>query len=87
MRERNVGGLRCSKVLALLSEYVDGELDESVVAKVENHLRGCPNCERFGRNFGSMVISLREESQPSPDAPLDVMARLFEQLREAEAEA
>jgi anti-sigma factor RsiW len=87
MKERNVGGMRCSEVLAVLSEYVDGELDDSVVAKVENHLLGCPNCERFGRNFGSMVVSLRNESQQSPDAALDAMERLLEQLRKAKAEA
>lgn len=86
MKERNVGGMRCSEVLAVLSEYVDGELDDSVVGKVENHLLGCPNCERFGRNFGAMVVSLRKESERRPEAGLDVMERLLEQLRKAKAE-
>lgn len=87
MKERHVGGLRCSEVLAVLSEYVDGELDDSLVGKVENHLLGCPNCERFGRNFGSMVVSLRKESEQRPEGELDVMARLLEQLRKAKAGA
>lgn len=87
MKERNVGGLRCSEVLAALSEYVDGELDGSMVDKVENHLLGCPNCERFGRNFGSMVVSLRKESQQSPEAELEVMSRLLERLRSVQTEA
>lgn len=86
MKERNVGGMRCSEVLAVLSDYVDGELEDSAVGKVENHLLGCPNCERFGRNFGSMVVSLRKESEQSPEAALDVMARLLEQIRKAKAE-
>ena len=87
MKERNVGGLRCSEVLAALSEYVDGELDGSMVDKVENHLLGCPNCERFGRNFGSMVVSLRKESRQSPEAELEAMSRLLERLRSFKAEA
>ncbi|MGB5349865.1 MAG: zf-HC2 domain-containing protein [Polyangiales bacterium] len=87
MKERNVGGLRCSEVLAVLSEYVDGELTDSVVGKVESHLLGCPDCERFGQNFGAMVVSLRKESEQSPEAELDVMARLLAQLRKAKAEA
>lgn len=87
MKERNVGGLRCSEVLAVLSEYVDGELTDSGVGKVESHLLSCPNCERFGRNFGAMVVSLRRESEQSPEAKLDVMARLLAQLRKAKAEA
>lgn len=86
MKERNVGGMRCSEVLAVLSEYVDGELEDSAVGQVENHLLGCPNCERFGRNFGSMVVSLRKESEQSPEAALDVMERLLAQLRKAKAE-
>lgn len=86
MKERNVGGIRCSEVLGLLSEYVDGELDASAVEKVENHLSGCPNCERFGRNFGSMVISLRQESAQGPEAKLDAIARLLHVLRQASQE-
>jgi anti-sigma factor RsiW len=85
MKERNVGGIRCSEVLALLSEYVDRELDGSAVEKIENHLLGCPNCERFGRNFGSMVVSLRRESEQGSAVELDVMARLLAQIRKARA--
>jgi hypothetical protein len=33
-----------------------------------------------------MVVSLRKESEQSPEAALDVMARLLEQLRKAKAE-
>lgn len=82
MRERTVAGIRCSEVLAGLSEYVDGELDAPTVDKIENHLLGCPNCERFGRNFGSMLVSLKGESEQAEPVQLDVMARLLEQLRQ-----
>lgn len=85
MSERDVGGMRCSQVLALLSEYVDGELDAPAVEKVEKHLLGCPNCERFGRNFGSMVISLRQHSERYPQADLDVVASLLRYLRQSRA--
>lgn len=87
MKERNVGGMRCSEVLALLSEYVEGELDGSTVEKIENHLLGCPNCERFGRNFGSMVVSLRRESEQASAVGLDVMARLLAELRRARVDS
>jgi anti-sigma factor RsiW len=84
MKERRVAGMRCSEVLALLSDYVDGELDSAAVKNVESHLLGCPNCERFGRNFGSMVVSLRKELARSPDMQLDVMARLLARLRDSD---
>jgi len=82
MKERTVAGIRCSEVLAILTEYVDGELDVTAVEKIENHLLGCPNCERFGRNFGAMVVSLRQESEKNEAVQLDVMARLLSQLRQ-----
>ena len=82
MKERTVAGMRCSNVLELLSEYVDGELDVAAVDKIEKHLLGCPNCEHLGRNFGSMVVSLRRESEQTEPVRLDVMARLLEQVRQ-----
>lgn len=86
MKERNVGGILCSQVLALLSDYVDGELDPTAVEKIETHLLGCPNCERFGKSFGAMVVSLRQEAARGADVDPDVMARLLERLRGADTE-
>jgi anti-sigma factor RsiW len=79
--------MRCSQVLALLSDYVVGELDASAVEKVEKHLLGCPNCERFGKSFGSMVVALRREAETSESVRLDVMARLLTHLRKLRAES
>jgi len=83
MNERTVAGMRCSEVLALLSDYVDGELDAAAIAKIEGHLLGCPNCERFGASFGSMVVSLRREAEASEPVRVDAMERLLAQLRKA----
>ena len=87
MNERDLGGIRCSQVLALLSEYVDGELDPGAIDKIETHLLGCPNCERFGKNFGAMVVSLRQEAVRGTGPELDVMARLLEHLRNVATES
>ena len=86
MKERTVAGMRCSEVLALLSDFVDGELDSAVEKQVEGHLLGCPDCDRFGRNFGSMVIALRQESKKGPEVQLEVMERMLDQIRKERAE-
>ncbi len=82
MIERTVAGLRCSEVLARLSDYIDGELDAADIKQVEEHLLGCPNCERFGKNFGSMVVSLRSAPETAHRVDSQLVTRLLGQLDE-----
>lgn len=69
MNERNDGGILCSEVLAQLSNYVDQELDAPTADRIERHLSACRNCERFGRNFGRMVISVQKLKTDDPVDP------------------
>ena len=80
MTQRTVAGLRCDEVLAQLSDYIDGELDTPEVKRIEEHLLGCPNCERFGQNFGSMVVSLRRAPDVSEPVDSKLVGRLLAQL-------
>ena len=82
MTERIVAGLRCSEVLAQLSDYIDGELGTAEVKHIEEHLLGCPNCERFGKNFGSMVVSLRRTLDAPESVDSKLVSRLLAQLDE-----
>jgi anti-sigma factor RsiW len=59
--DRLVAGLRCREVLGLLSGYIDGELSQAQVARVEAHVRGCDWCERFGGQFAERVALVRRE--------------------------
>lgn len=77
--EREVAGLRCSEVLAGLSDYLDGDLEPAARAQVEEHLAGCDMCERFGGEMASTVAAVRKKlATPAPPAVLD---RLHERLR------
>jgi len=58
--ERDVGGMRCRDVLAVLSDYVDDDLGPTDRVRVESHLRGCAVCERFGGRFAAVVHDVRE---------------------------
>ena len=65
--DREVAGIRCREVLERLSDYLDGELAAHDVARIEAHLRGCDNCERFGGRFGAVVKALRGQlAEPEP---------------------
>ena len=77
--ERTVGGLRCGEVLARLSDYVDDELARDERHQVEEHLRGCDVCTRFGGSYSELVRSLREKLMSPPPAN-DVRERLRRRL-------
>ena len=82
MTERTVAGLRCSEVLARLSDSLVGELVAVEVCEVEEHLLGCPNCERFGKYFGSRVVSLRSAPETAHRIDSELVSRLLGQLDE-----
>lgn len=86
MSERIVAGLRCSEVLARLSDYLDRDLDEAATKNIEEHLLGCPNCEKFGANFGSMVVSLRHDPAALQSVDSKLVARLLSGIDELSTE-
>lgn len=57
--EVQVGGLWCGEVLDRLSDYLDGDLPAAERARVDDHLRGCDGCARFGGEFRGTVEALR----------------------------
>jgi anti-sigma factor RsiW len=77
--EKVIAGLSCSDVLARLSDYVDGDLPAEERGRVEEHLRGCEGCARFGGDFAATVRALRAHL----GAPARVSGELKERLRRA----
>ncbi len=65
---RVVGGLSCFDVLAHLSDWVDGELDDATVASIHAHLDGCDVCMRFGGAFAATVKAARVRLGVAPSA-------------------
>lgn len=68
--DREVAGLRCSEVLAGLSDYVDGDLPASAVEQINAHLAGCDWCARFGADFVGGLGSLRPASDAAQSTPV-----------------
>jgi anti-sigma factor RsiW len=59
--QKIIAGLSCGDVLARLSDYLDGDLTADERARVEEHLRGCDGCARFGGAFRGVVEGLRRQ--------------------------
>jgi len=64
--QREVGGLTCGQVLAVLGDYVDGDLPAADRARVDDHLRGCTVCERFGGRYAQVVHAARARLGAAP---------------------
>jgi len=74
--EKVIAGLSCGEVLALLSDYLDGDLAAAARQQVEDHLRGCEGCARFGGEFRVTVRALRTHLQRPSPVPPAVLDRL-----------
>jgi anti-sigma factor RsiW len=74
--EKIVAGLSCSEVLTRLSDYVDGDLAPRERHQLEEHLRGCDACARFGGEFRSTIRALRDHLGCAEDLPLTLRDRL-----------
>jgi anti-sigma factor RsiW len=61
---------RCRETRAQMSDYLDGELDERAAARLEHHVRWCPNCHRMldtlRRTIGGLR-GLRDEPTPADE--------------------
>ena len=76
---RVVAGLRCRDVLAMLADYVDGDLRADDVARVDAHLRACDRCVKFGGEYAALVEALKRrlaQEALSTEARARVRSRL-----------
>jgi anti-sigma factor RsiW len=64
----------CPRLLALLSDYLDGKLPADVRADLDRHLSGCPDCTVFVGTFRSTVSLLQSLSED--DLPEELRMRL-----------
>ena len=69
----------CIFVLDHYNDYISGELVPEKVVRVENHLKSCPNCERFlgraskihGRTVGLLRTSAPQALRSSISSLFD----------------
>ncbi len=64
----------CSRLISLLSDYLDGRLPSDVRADLEQHLSGCSECTAFVATFRSTVSLLQSLSEN--DLPEELRLRL-----------
>jgi RNA polymerase sigma-70 factor, ECF subfamily len=82
--DRMLAGLHCGEVLAELTAFLDGGLPADRAHRIQEHVKDCDDCERFGSEFSAAVFALREILR-EPERDDDAETRLVSRLR-AEAE-
>ncbi len=65
----------CSETLGILSEYIDGELDECLCAEIEHHMAECGNCRIMVDTLRKTVSLYREYGHE--EVPPDAKDRLY----------
>jgi mycothiol system anti-sigma-R factor len=80
----DAGGIDCTRVMAQLYEYLDGELDDPVtVEKIRVHLEKCQKCyPRY--NFERAFLRFVSDRGRS-GAPPELRRKIFENLLEEES--
>ncbi|HEV8374722.1 MAG TPA: zf-HC2 domain-containing protein [Candidatus Polarisedimenticolia bacterium] len=67
----------CREVFDLLSEFVDGELTDSLRESLSRHLSACPPCEEFLKTFQVTRSLCRESLMETMPDELKVRLRSF----------
>ncbi len=72
--------MKCEELLAMLNEYVDGQIDPGLCAEFEKHLAGCDPCQVVVDNIRK-TITLYRKGKPCT-LPAEFRQKLHAALRE-----
>ena len=63
MDEKRSLELNCNRVSALISEYIDGELDDETAAAVASHIASCDDCRRLYEEISAVCRAVSEAGE------------------------
>src|SRR5262249_49791351 len=75
--------MRCHRTRTLYDEYSGGLLPLATVARIEEHLAGCPPCRDYFEQHDQIARALRQSTaagQPSPEYFQNLNARVLAEL-------
>jgi anti-sigma factor RsiW len=71
--------MKCTELLVMLNEYVDGTVDPAICEEFEKHMAGCNPCQVVVDNIRK-TITLYKNGQPC-ELPVEFRNRLHDVLR------
>lgn len=73
---------KCQECVDLLTDYLEGTLEEEIKEKLDDHLAGCAPCINFVRTFERSADLTKRLREQQVDVPLEVQGRLKSFLRQ-----
>lgn len=70
----------CERVVALLLEYLEGDLPSELATALARHLDDCPHCVEFVAQYEATSVLCREEL--AREMPTELSERLASFLRD-----
>jgi anti-sigma factor RsiW len=67
----------CSRIIALLSDYIDDRLPPDMRRDLERHLSGCSDCTTFVGSFRTTVELVRSLTEDDLPAALRMRLKAF----------
>jgi anti-sigma factor RsiW len=69
----------CINLLSQLSDYIDGELEDTLCAEIEQHMADCPDCRAVVNTLEKTITLYRSAGRA--EVPQDVQDRLYKILK------
>ncbi len=84
MKRQTSRSPQCRELMTRLSEYIDGELEESLCEEIDRHLAVCEDCRVLVDTFRKTVELYRHYSREVVvDLPPETRNRLWQALSDA----
>ena len=74
------GGLSCARIVELITDYLEGVLEESLRIRFEEHLSYCPPCREYLAQMRATVEATGRLTEA--DVPAETVDALMEAFRE-----
>jgi len=71
--------LECRRIFEQISDFIDGEAAPEVCRHIEEHLKGCRDCDNFIDSVRKTVELYRKESSYMPEEARTELHRLMEE--------
>lgn len=71
--------MKCDDLIRSLSDYIDGDIQPEICAALEEHLKGCKNCQIVVDTMKKTIYLYHDEAEHN-GIPGEVKDKLFHKL-------